>query len=90
MKMAPMGLWGVVLMEKNTACVLVGIGVALLEEVGHWGYALGFQMLKPDLVALSFFLLPSNGEVEVLAHSPASWLSSCCYTCHHDENGLNF
>jgi hypothetical protein len=34
------------------------LGVALLEEVCHWGWALRFQILKPSLVSLSLFLLP--------------------------------
>jgi hypothetical protein len=31
-------------------CGLMGVGVALLEEVCHWGWALRFQILKPSPV----------------------------------------
>lgn len=39
---------------------LLRVGVALLEEESHWGWALGFQELKPDLVAHCLFLLLGN------------------------------
>jgi hypothetical protein len=35
----------------------VGVGVALLEEMCHWGWALRFQNPKPDPVSLSFCYL---------------------------------
>ena len=35
-------------------CGLFGVGVALLEEVCHWEWALGFQKLKPDPVCCFF------------------------------------
>ena len=43
------------LMESGTIkkSGFVGVGVALLEEVCHWEWALGFQMLKPGPVSLS-------------------------------------
>lgn len=51
MKMAPTGLQGVALFENIRTWGLVGIGMAL-EEVCHWGWALGFQKLKLDPVSL--------------------------------------
>lgn len=39
-------------------CALVVVGVSLLKETWHRGWALRFQMLDPGLVSLSFFLLP--------------------------------
>jgi hypothetical protein len=56
------------------------LGVTLLE-VCHWGWALGFQMLKPSVcvcvrvcvcvcVCVCIFLLPADLDVELLATSP--------------------
>ena len=44
-------------------CGLIGLGVTLLEEVCHWGWALRFQVLKPDPVSLS---LPAAYSVQIL------------------------
>ena len=46
---------------------LVGIGVALLEEVCHWRWALRFQKLKLGLVAHCLLLLPEDQDVELSA-----------------------
>lgn len=46
MKMAPIGSEGVAFFERIRTCGLVGVHVALLEEMYHWGWALEFQMLK--------------------------------------------
>lgn len=43
-------------------------GVALLEEVWHWEWALRFTKLKPDSVSL-LFLLPAGLDVELLDSS---------------------
>jgi hypothetical protein len=37
---------------------LVGVGVAVLEEVCHWVWAFWFQMLKPNPDSLIFLLHP--------------------------------
>jgi hypothetical protein len=40
-------------------CGFIGVGVALLKEVCHCGWALRFQKLMPGPVAHSLFLLPA-------------------------------
>lgn len=67
-------------------CVLVGVGVAFLEEVGYWVGALKLQMIKPGPVSLSH---PADPEVEHSASSPASCLPACPHASCHDDNGLN-
>jgi hypothetical protein len=52
-----------------TKSALAGVGVALLEELSHWGRALRFQMLKPVLV--SVFLLPVYPGIDMSSTSPA-------------------
>ena len=42
-----LGHQGVALFERIMECGLVGGGVALLEEVCHWGWALKFQKPLP-------------------------------------------
>ena len=71
-------------------CVLVRVGVALLEEVYHWQWTLGFQKLKPGIVhSAILFLLSANPDVELSATSPVPCLPVCSYASHHDENELN-
>jgi len=70
----------------NRRCGLAGVGVALLEEVRHWKWALGFQ--KPKPVSVSLFLLPVDLYVE-LSISPAPCLPAGHHTPRHDDNGLN-
>ena len=65
---------------------LVGVGMAVLEEVCHWGRALRFQMPKPGPVSLS---LPANLNVELSAASAAPCLPACPHAYHHGDNGLN-
>ena len=43
-----LGHQGVALFERIMECGLVGGGVALLEEVCHWGWALKFQSPSQD------------------------------------------
>ena len=51
------------------------VGVALLEEVCQWGWALGFRMLKPyPVLSHSLFLLPAYSDVELSAPSPVPFL----------------
>lgn len=61
-------------------CGLVRVGVALLEKVCHWEWALKSQMLKPGPVSHSLFLLPANPDVEFLATMPACWPASMFLT----------
>lgn len=63
-------------------------GVALLDDVCHWGWALGFQKLKLGPVALSF-LLPGNLGLELSATSAALCLYLCYHASNHDDNGLS-
>lgn len=44
MKMVPIGSWGVALFERIRTYGLVGIDVALLEEVRHW--RMGLEVLE--------------------------------------------
>jgi hypothetical protein len=60
------------------SCSLVGVGVALLEEVYHWRQAWRSQMLKSGPASRCHFL-PSNLDVELSANSPA--LSACMPPC---------
>lgn len=69
---------------------LVGVGVALLEEVYHWGWV-GFEVsdsqARPNGSLL--FLLPTNLDVELSAPFLAPCLSVCCHASQHDNNELN-
>lgn len=38
-----------------------------MEKMCHWGWTLGFQMLKLGPVSLSVFLLPADKDIELLA-----------------------
>ncbi|EDL00606.1 mCG1042685, partial [Mus musculus] len=59
-------------------------GVALLEEICHWGWALRFQKSMPGS-HLFLCLLPTDKDAKLSATSPAQHLPASC----HDENGLN-
>jgi hypothetical protein len=89
MKMAPIGSQGVALFQRTRPCDLVGVGVAFLEEVCHWRWALKLQMLKLGPVAHFVFQLPANPDVELLAPSPVSYLPVYNHASHHDGNGPN-
>ena len=69
------------LLEIGTigSCGLVGVGVALLEEVCHWGWALGFQKPKPG--ALSLSLLSASPAVCQSRCRHLSYLSSTRSAC---------
>jgi hypothetical protein len=56
-------------------CGLVGVGVTLLEEMCHWGWALRSQMIKPGSMAHS--LVPADPDIELSATSPVPWLPPC-------------
>ena len=71
-------------------CGLVVVGVALLEEVGHWGRPLSFPRLQPVLVAHCLFLLSANPGVELSAPFSASHLPESHHASCHDDNRLNF
>lgn len=68
MKMSPLGSQGV---TKFKRCGLVGLGAALLEEVGHWVWALVFHTYKPGPTSLC---VPADLGVELPATSPATCL----------------
>lgn len=68
---------------------LVGVDVALLEEVCHCGSALKSQKLKLGLVCLILFLMPADSDIEPSATSPAHCLPMCHHVSHHDNNELN-
>ena len=74
------------LFERIRTCGLVGIGVALSEEVCHWGWVLRFQKLKASPMADS---LPADQDVELSATFPAPCLPACHHVSYHDVNGLN-
>lgn len=61
--------------------------MALVKEVGRWGWALRFQKSMQGL-SLSLFPLPEDQDVELSATSPAKCLPAHCHTPYHDDNGL--
>jgi hypothetical protein len=72
-------------------CGLVGIGVALLEEVCHCvGRFWGLLVLKlhPEQKAVPSWL-PLDQFIELSAPFPAPCLPSWCPASCHDNNGLN-
>ena len=77
-----LGHLGVALFEKIRGCGLVGAGVALLEEVCPWVWALRFQELKPGPVTL-FRCLP----IQLLLLQRLVYLHA--NMSQHDDNGLN-
>jgi hypothetical protein len=66
------------------------MGVALLEEMYHFGEAVRFQKIKPGSVTLLLFRLPANPAVELSATSSAPFMYSFCQPSHNDDNGLHF
>ena len=64
-------------------------GVALLEEVRHWGWALRSKVLKPSPVSPFLFMMSSDVDVELSAPSLAPYLAARCLASYHDDNGLN-
>jgi hypothetical protein len=69
-------------------CDLVGVGVALLEEMCHCGgWALSSPMLK--LCPMWTLLLLLDPDVELSAPSPAPCLPGCYHASRHDDNELN-
>ena len=69
---------------------LVGVGVALLEEVCHCevGFEVSYAQTMPR-VAHNCLRLPLDQDVKLLAPSPAPCLPVLCHISHHDDNGLN-
>ena len=57
-------------------CGLIGIGVALLEEVCH--FRVGFKTLLAASKPV-FFCLPSEQVVELLVPPPVPYLPRCCH-----------
>jgi hypothetical protein len=57
-------------------CDLFVVGVALLEEVCHWGWVLVFQ--RPKLVSVSL-ALPADLNVELSDSSSSSCLLAHCH-----------
>lgn len=56
---------------------LAGVGVALLEEVCRWGWALRLQKPKAGLVALSSRCLPADVGIALSVASPEPHLLLC-------------
>ena len=70
---------------------LAEVGVTSLEEVCHQGDRFYMEVIYPQAMITETdnpFLLHGNQDVELLAPSPASWLSVCCRASHHGDNGL--
>ena len=65
---------------------LLGIGVAFLDEVCHWGRALRFQMLKPGQCVF-LFLLCAYPDVELSATSVRHFCLPA-HASHPDDSGL--
>lgn len=65
---------------------LVGIGIALLEEVCHWGegFDVSYVQAKPSG---SLSLLVAYGA-RTLSHL-SSTMFGCYHSHHHVDNGLN-
>jgi hypothetical protein len=68
------------------SCILVGVGVALLEEACHCGG--GLWDPHPNCLRDSVFRLPSEQDSELSA-PPVPCLPGSCHALCHDENGLN-
>jgi hypothetical protein len=68
-------------------CGVAGVGVALLEELCHFGagFAVSYAQATPS-VAQSL-LLPVDHDVELLA--PPGPHAGCCHAFCQDNNGLN-
>ena len=66
---------------------LAKVDVVLLEEVCHWGWALGFQ--KPTAGPVLLSQLPAHPYVELSVTSPVPCLPSCCHASCCDGNGLH-
>ena len=75
---------GVALLRRIRMCGLIGVDVALLKEVHHWGrgWALSFQKSKPGSV------LPVDLHVELSATPPVPCLPACHMITCSDDNGL--
>ena len=73
-----LGHQGVALLDRDLEVWPVGVGVALLEEVCHWGWALGVSnaQVRPSV---SLFLLPVFLYAELSATSPLSCLPACLH-----------
>lgn len=65
-------------------CVLVGVGVALLEEVHHSESELWGPMLRLHPVWKSQSS-PLDQDVKFSAPSPAPSLPAQCHASHHDD-----
>lgn len=63
------------------------VGVALLEDMSHWGQALEFQKSKPGLAISLPAAYGSNREFS--ATFPEACLPACYYTPRKYLNGLN-
>jgi hypothetical protein len=69
------------LIGSNTIrrCGFVGIGVALLEEMCHWGWALGLQKPSPGLVPFSLHAAYRSRQ-RTLSFFPST-MSACTLSC---------
>jgi hypothetical protein len=69
---------------------LVGVGVALLEEVGRYGagFWVSYTQTTPSVAHNVLHL--ADKDVELSAPPPtAPCLPSCCHASCLDDNGLN-
>jgi hypothetical protein len=65
-------------------------GVALLEEMSLWRWALRVSYAQAALsVTHSLSWLPLNQAIELSAHSPAPCLLVHCHVSRHDGNELD-
>jgi hypothetical protein len=67
-------------------CGLLGVEVALLEEVCHCGGGLGD--LSPSCLKTVSSWLPLDEDVELFT-PPVPCLPRCCHASYLDDNGLN-
>ena len=69
---------------------LVGVSVALLEEVCHHGvvFEISFDQAMSS-VTHNLLLLPADQDVELSSPSSASCLPACHHASHCDANELN-
>ena len=64
---------------------VVGVGMAPLEEVCHWGVGLDRSKVSAR-PSVTLILMPVDQDTELSATSPAPYLHACCLASHHDNN----
>jgi hypothetical protein len=71
------------------SCALIGVGVALSEEVGPVTVGVSFDSLLAAWVTVNLSWLQSDSDAELSA-PPAPCLPRCCHASCHDDDRLNF